>query len=293
MTKPAGGEQPYDYKNIDPSKVNNIGAAKSTIDNAAGAGFRVQPESYGESVAVIDFGPLYLAGVLEGIGTKNMVAELVDDRLGTSHAAAITQCNAGTMVNDLSTCGAEPRLYWDFQAAGDDQHFADETRSAEYTVGKKAVCDQLGITWTGGETQVLKDVIFPGRAVMAGFLLGDINPKSRRITGEDIQAGDAVTVIESSGAHANGYSLLRQLAEMLPQKYDTELPDGTPFGEALLAPTYLYSKLVKTLLDRQVEVHRIENITGHGWAKLMRAAQPYTYEIDQLPPALPLFEFIQ
>lgn len=284
--------QPYDYGKIDPSKVSAQVAAASTAANILKYGYRVLPESYGESVAVIDIGPFFLAGVLEGIGTKNRVADIVDQNLDESHYGAIVQCDMATRVNDFITCGGRPLWYLDFIAAGEDNWFENKKKMAAYNLGTKAVCDSLSIAWVGGESQVLKDVIMPGRAVLAGALIGEINPKSRRVTGENVEAGDVIVMVEASGIHANGLSGLHMLAQKLPEKYATSVPGGTTFGEELLTPTHLYSNLVQSMLDEEVDVHRMENITGHGWRKLARVKQPYTYRIDTLPPSMPLYEFI-
>lgn len=286
--------QPYDYEIMDPFKLAAQEAALTTTGNSAGHGYPVVPESYGESVSIIDMGPFYLAAVLEGIGTKNVVADIVDENSEEeSHYGAIAQCDMATRFNDLTTSGARPFGYLGFIATGEDKWFENRKRAKALTLGYAAVCNEFGVTWLGGESQALVDVVMPGRSVLAGALLGDITPKSRYITGEDLQAGDAMTMIGSSGIHANGLSGMRRLAEKLPDKYNTRLSDGTSFGEALLRPTYIYSNLVQRLLDKTVEIHRIEHITGHGWRKIMRSGKQYTYRIDQVPELSALYKFIQ
>ncbi|HUD10165.1 MAG TPA: AIR synthase-related protein [Candidatus Saccharimonadales bacterium] len=124
-------------------------------------------------------------------------------------------------------------------------------------------------------------------------MLGSISPKENYVAGNTLEDGDAVVLIESSGIHANGLSSARKLSESLPDGYQTELPDGTIFGETLLKPTNLYVGLVQGLLDRGVPLKRLENITGHGWRKLMRAREEFTYRMHELPPAMPLFDFLK
>jgi phosphoribosylformylglycinamidine cyclo-ligase len=83
------------------------------------------------------------------------------------------------------------------------------------------------------------------------------------------------------------------LPETTPDGYLTKLSDGRSYGEALLDPTSIYVGLVEDCLDVGVDIHYAVNITGHGWRKLMRALQPFTYMIDTLPTQLPIFDFIQ
>ena len=108
-----------------------------------------------------------------------------------------------------------------------------------------------------------------------------------------MQAGDSIVLIESSGIHANGLTLARSIAEKLPDGYLTTLPDGRTYGEALLDPTHIYVGLVEDCLEADVNIHYAVNVTGHGWRKLMRAPQPLTYVIEELPTQLPIFDFIQ
>ena len=122
--------------------------------------------------------------------------------------------------------------------------------------------------------------------------MGIIEPKSRLIRG-NIQHGDAIILIESSGIHANGLTLARAIAEKLPDDYLTRLPNGRTYGETLLDPTLIYVPLIEDCLNRGIEIHYAVNITGHGWRKLMRATQPFAYVIEHLPKQQLIFDFIQ
>jgi phosphoribosylformylglycinamidine cyclo-ligase len=107
-----------------------------------------------------------------------------------------------------------------------------------------------------------------------------------------LQAGDAIILIESSGVHANGISLIREIASNLPGGYATKMADGASFGEAALMPTHLYAKLVRSLQSAGIDVHYLSNITGHGWRKLMRATEEFSYVIREVPPVSQIFDFI-
>jgi phosphoribosylformylglycinamidine cyclo-ligase len=100
-------------------------------------------------------------------------------------------------------------------------------------------------------------------------------------------------LLASSGIHANGLSLARKLVERLPQGYLTPLGDGTTYGEALLAPTVLYSPVTEALYRAGITPHYCANITGHGWRKLLRHPAQLTYRVQAVPPVTPVLRFIQ
>jgi phosphoribosylformylglycinamidine cyclo-ligase len=100
-------------------------------------------------------------------------------------------------------------------------------------------------------------------------------------------------LLASSGIHANGLSLARKLVERLPQGYLTEVEPGLSYGEALLAPTVLYSPVTEALAKAGVEMRYCANITGHGWRKLLRHPSEMTYRIHSVPPVTPVLKFIQ
>jgi phosphoribosylformylglycinamidine cyclo-ligase len=151
--------------------------------------------------------------------------------------------------------------------------------------------DALG---AGGETPVLRGLIEKEASLLSGSATGFISSVDRLINPANIQDGDAIILFESSGPHANGYTMLWDvLAPRLPDGYMTKIPnDGRTFGEAILAPTIIYSQAMRAILDAGVSIHYAVNITGHGWCKLMRAVQPFTYVIDTLPRQQPLFDLI-
>jgi phosphoribosylformylglycinamidine cyclo-ligase len=114
--------------------------------------------------------------------------------------------------------------------------------------------------------------------------------------GERLAPGDAIVLLESSGIHANGLSLARKLAEQLPEGYLTDIGNGSTgerYGEALLAPTLLYSPVTEALARAGLSVHYSANITGHGWRKLLRHPGQFTYRIHTVPPVTPVLKFMQ
>jgi phosphoribosylformylglycinamidine cyclo-ligase len=152
------------------------------------------------------------------------------------------------------------------------------------------------VAWGGGETPALAGIVEAGRVDLAASCTGWVNPKPRLTLGERLGPGDAIVLLEASGIHANGLSLARKLAETLPDGYLTEIAPGThpglSFGEALLAPTPLYSPVTEALWQAGVPVHYASNITGHGWRKLLRHPTPLGYRVHTLPPVPPVLAFM-
>lgn len=228
----------------------------------------------------------------EGLGTKNLVADAMYALTGKSYYDQIAQCAVAMIVNDMVTLGALPLSVAMHLAVGTSDWFNDENRSSDLIAGWRSACNMARCVWGCGETPTLKGVVIPEAVVLSGSALGIIAPKERLIAGP-IQHGDAIVIIESSGIHANGLTLARKIAEKLPDGYLTKLSDSRSYGETLLDPTHIYVGLVEDCLDAGVNIHYAVNVTGHGWRKLMRATQPFTYVIETLPTQLPIFDFIQ
>ena len=169
----------------------------------------------------------------------------------------------------------------------------DAQRSAALVAGWKQACDTCGVAWGGGETPALAGIVEAGRIDLAASCTGLINPKTRLSVGDRLGAGDAIVLLASSGIHANGLSLARKLVERLPQGYLTPLTTGATYGDALLAPTTLYSPVTEALHRANIAPHYCANITGHGWRKLLRHGASLTYRIDALPPVPPVLAFMQ
>lgn len=147
--------------------------------------------------------------------------------------------------------------------------------------------------WGGGETPTLKGIVDPETVVLSGSAVGIVKPKDRLIHEGNIQDGDEIILIGSSGIHANGLTMAREIATKLTQGYLSPMSDERLYGEALLDPTLIYVPLIEECLNEGVSIHYAVNITGHGWRKLMRATQPFAYLIDHLPVPHPVFSFMQ
>jgi len=282
-----------DYDKIDPLKVAAQRAAASTASQLAQHGFSEVQGSRGESAYVVDVGPFYLASIVECLGSKALVADEMARLTGKSHYAAIAQDTIAMAVNDLITVGATPLVVQAYWAAGGSDWFGDVERSLALVEGWKRACEVCGVAWGGGETPALAGIVEAGRIDLAASCTGIVNPKQRLSVGDALGDGDAIVMLASSGIHANGVSLARKVAERLPQGWLTAIDDqGTRYGDALLAPTTLYSPVTEALWRAGIAPHYCANITGHGWRKLLRHPKALTYRISQVPPVPKVLSFI-
>ena len=281
------------YDQLDAFKRACQQAARGTVGALAAHGYAEPASTRGESAYLVEAEDHFLAHVEEGLGTKNLVADAVQAATGRSFYREIAVDTVATIVNDLITCGALPISVAMHAAVGDSGWFADEVRTQALVDGFAEGCRRAGAVWGGGETPTLRGVVDPAAIVLAGSAVGKIAPKWRRITG-DVQEGDAILFLASSGVQTNGLSLCRQLAGRLPQGYATPIGHGDPrtFGEALLAPSVIYVAFVRECQRRGLKLNYVAHVTGHGWRKLMRLDEPFVYEISHPRPAPALFEFM-
>lgn len=293
-------ESGVSYEEMDPWKRMAQIAARET-DRALErfVGYRVVEWSRGESVFLIEAPFGYLGFLVEGLGTKSLVADLyrtaldVEAQTSKTFYDQVAQCNVAMALNDLITLGVSPLVYGQYAAVGDSAWFADEARARDTIEGTKNACIKGRAVWGGGETPTLKGIIYPETIDLAGATFGVITPKHRVINPENIRDGDVIVLVKSSGIHANGLSMARKIADKLPQGYLTRLADSRTFGESLLDPTHIYVGFIEGCLNWGLAVHYTVNVTGHGWRKLMRAREPFTYVIDTIPQPQPVFDFMQ
>jgi phosphoribosylformylglycinamidine cyclo-ligase len=281
------------YDKIDPLKVAAQRAAAATAVQLGQHGFGEVAASRGESAYVVDVGPFYLASIVECLGSKALVADEVARLTGRQTYDAIAQDTIAMAVNDLITVGATPLVVQAYWAAGGSDWFADDARARALVAGWQRACEICGVAWGGGETPALAGIVEDGRIDLAASCTGIVNPKQRLSLGAALGAGDAIVLLASSGIHANGVSLARKLTERLPQGWLTPVDErGTRYGDALLAPTTLYSPVTEALWRAGVVPHYAANITGHGWRKLLRHPGAFTYRIGELPPVPAVLSFI-
>ena len=285
------------YDLIDPLKVSAQRAAAATAGHLAAHGFAEVKASRGESAYVVDVGPFYIASIVECLGSKALVADEMAILTGRSWYEGIAQDTIAMAVNDLITVGATPLVVQAYWAAGGSDWFSDAARAHALVTGWKKACDTCRVAWGGGETPALAGIVEAGRIDLAASCTGLINPKQRLSVGDRLAAGDVIVLLDSSGIHANGLSLARKLLERLPGGWLTEIDPvkhpGLGYGEALLAPTVLYSPVTEALWAAGIVPHYCANITGHGWRKLLRHPGAFTYRLHTVPPVPPVLQFIQ
>lgn len=281
------------YDAMDPLKRLAQLKGKETSKNLKSFAMREVEASRGESAYVWEERDAYRALVIEGLGTKNRVADETRKITGKTYYDAIAQDTVAMIVNDLIVVGAAPQVVNAYFAVGSSDWFSDEKRAKDLVTGWASACTIAGAVWGGGETPTLKGIVEPDTIDLAGSAVGIIQPKKRLLLGEKLTPGDAILLVESSGIHANGLTLARAVADKLPKGYATKLSDGSMYGDALLQPTHIYAKFVDSLFDEGVSLHYLVNITGHGWRKLMRANRDFTYVIEKIPKPQPVFAFIQ
>jgi len=279
------------YDRLDAFKRACQTAAATTTQALAAHGYAEPASTRGESAYLIEGADHYLAHVEEGLGTKNLVADAMQLLTGKCYYDAIAIDTVATIVNDLITCGALPVSVAMHAGVGDSEWFADATRASKLAEGFAEGCRRAGAVWGGGETPTLKGVIEPHAIVLAGSAVGIISPKHNRIVG-NVQDGDAIIFLASSGVQTNGLTLCRKLAEQAPGGYLAKLSDGRSYGEALLDASVIYVDFVRACLQQQIPLHYVAHVTGHGWRKLMRLDANFVYRIDVVRAPLPVFDFI-
>lgn len=281
----------YDTK--DPIKKLAQTAAVQTGKNLNKHDFEEVQDSRGESAYVWKQGDVYMAAVIEGLGTKNLVADQMREITGKTYYDIIGHDTVATIINDLTTVGATPLVLHAYWAIQNNDWLADETRMRDLIIGWKTACDLAGASWGGGETPTLKGVIEENTVALGGSAVGIIKNEKHLLNDTKIKAGDRIVFLKSNGINANGLSLARAIAKKLPDGYTTKLDNGMTYGEALLTKTNIYTKLIQRLQAAEIELHYITNITGHGLRKIMRARQDFSYVVEKLFAPQELFLFMQ
>ncbi len=198
--------------------------------------------------------PVLLSGT-DGVGTKIKLAFLLDkhDTIGID---AVAMC-----VNDIACSGGEPLFFLDYIACGKNY----PEKIATIVSGVAEGCKQSGAALVGGETAEHPGLMPEDDYDLAGFAVGVVDRKDL-ITGENIQAGDKLIGIASSGVHSNGFSLVRKVFDMTKESLDTYYDElGTTLGEALIAPTRIYVKALKNVKDAGITIKGCSHITGGGF----------------------------
>ncbi len=198
--------------------------------------------------------PVLLSGT-DGCGTKVKLAFIMDkhDTIGID---AVAMC-----VNDIACAGGEPLFFLDYIACGKNY----PEKIAAIVSGVAEGCVQSEAALIGGETAEHPGLMPEDEYDLAGFAVGVVEKKDL-ITGEDIKAGDVLIGIASSGVHSNGFSLVRKVFDMTKESLDTYYDElGRTLGEALIEPTRIYVKALKSVKAAGVKIKGCSHITGGGF----------------------------
>ena len=198
--------------------------------------------------------PVLLSGT-DGCGTKVKLAFILDkhDTIGID---AVAMC-----VNDVACAGGEPLFFLDYIACGKNY----PEKIASIVSGVAEGCKQSGCALIGGETAEHPGLMEEDEYDLAGFAVGVVDEKDI-ITGKEIQAGDVLVGMASSGVHSNGFSLVRKVFSMDKETLDTYYDElGTTLGEALLAPTRIYVKALRAVREAGIRIKGCSHITGGGF----------------------------
>jgi phosphoribosylformylglycinamidine cyclo-ligase len=286
------GKLGIDYDVLDASKRDAIGYAQSTSHLLALHGGRAVEASRGASAFVLELGGQQLAFVVEGLGTKSIISRHWMEVSGEDRFADVGIDAVGAIVNDVCSVGALPVVINAYFATGRSDWHADSTALQSLLQGWHRACELSEAAWGGGESPALPGLVSPDDIELAGSAIGLIPPEWGPILGEELRAGDAIVLVESSGLHANGASLARSVAAGLPEGLLTAMASGRRFGDALLDPSVIYVPLVAELRKRGIRPSYLSHITGHGMRKLMRAPADWTYVVDDVPEVPEALSFL-
>lgn len=226
--------------------------------------------------------PVLVSGT-DGVGTKLKLA------FQFNRHDTVGQDLVAMSVNDILVQGAEPLFFLDYFACGK----LDVATAATVIEGIAKGCELAGCALIGGETAEMPDMYPAGEYDLAGFAVGVVE-KSQIIDGRSIAPGDIVLGLASSGAHSNGYSLIRRILARVNPDLSADF-HGQSFAEALLAPTRIYVKPLLALI-KQVTVKGLAHITGGGLTGNIPRILPenVTAMIERSAwPLPPLFQWLQ
>lgn len=292
-----------DYTVMEPFKMAMIEAGKKTLNFPNKRGVFINEDVTHAHGAVFEYRgnqQHIWCKTQEDLGNKNWIAEWMYENSGTgkTYYDQIAIDTALMTVNDVLAQGALPVVFTDQIEASGSDWYGDAKRVNDLAAGFYKICEEVGMALPAGESASLKYVVNPlppvkTIATLSGCTTGIIAPKSRLITGRNLQKGDHILGVTSSGLHSNGVSLVIKKAMELPDKFLTKLPNGNTLGEEALIPTRSYVGLIEALLEASVEIHALLPGTGDGVGKIAFDKRPLTYRIHSWVAVPQLFQFFR
>jgi phosphoribosylformylglycinamidine cyclo-ligase len=291
------------YSALDQAKNAFIEASKRTMSYATKFGF-VPDSRLGASANVfsLDLKPFLKCGA------ENLFITLIPEGLGTADDARPPDLSDGelkifwhniglktisALTNDAASAGMQTVLMSLYLPSSTPETVFNKSFLDGFLDGFVKGCETVGCVWISGETPQLKEKIYPDKLDIAGALFGLVPAGKKPIDGTALSAGDKIVFVASSGPHENGFTTLRKLAHDLPKGYRTKLPDNQEYWQAINSPSVLYTPLIQKILQTDIKVTSVENITGHGWQKLMRSRKHLRYVIEDTLPVPAIFSFVE
>lgn len=298
------GIETVDYTTLDAAKAKFIAASQRTLSFAGAWGSIVNTQlGASANVLSLDLSPWIAAGA------KNLSLSLVPEGLGTADDARPSDLSSAELTefwfeigiktvavitNDAASAGLQTvaiGLY--LPSARPEVVFSPEFLSG-FLDGFVAGCKTVGCVYISGETPQLKGKMLPEALDIAGACVALALPDRPALQTTGVSSGNSIVLVESSGPHENGFTTLRAIAETVSGGYRAKVDDaGTPFWRAINKGSKLYTPLIQEILKRGISPTNLENITGHGWQKIMRSSAALRYEITDPLPLPPLFKFIE
>ena len=243
---------------------------------------------FGHYAGLIDIGNEIVALHTDGVGTKLLVAQLMEkyDTIGIDCIAM--------NVNDVICVGAKPLGYLSYIGL----QKTNELLLREITKGLVKGAKMANVAIVGGETAIMPEII-SGKTKdfnfdLAGMIFGIISNKNKIVLGDKIESDDVILGINSSGLHSNGYTLARKV--LLEKYWITDTPEflDVSLGKELLKPTLIYSKQIADLLEELEinSIHGLSHITGGGFTKLPRLNSNVDYILENMPKVEGVFKQI-
>jgi phosphoribosylformylglycinamidine cyclo-ligase len=241
---------------------------------------------FGHYAGLIDIGSCILALHCDGVGTKLLVAQAMND-----FSTVGIDCVAMN-VNDLICVGSTPFAFVDYIATARPDPDALGTIADSLVKG----AEEAGVAIIGGETAVVPGMLSNGlnknTIELSGTAMGYVKNRSELVLGNRITKGDIILGVESSGLHSNGFTLVRRILSRFDLHRNIANLENS-LGHELLTPTRIYVRPMVDLVKSGVEVHGIAHITGGSFTKLRRINDSVNYRLDNMPEPPEIFKLVQ
>ena len=237
--KDSGVDKEEGYRTVEKIKDRVKSTYSANVMNEIG--------SFGALYKLGDYKKPVLVSGTDGVGTKLKIA-FETGKYDTVGIDCVAMC-----VNDILCHGAKPLFFLDYLACGK----LDSDVSSEIIKGVADGCLQAGASLIGGETAEMPGFYTVGEYDIAGFAVGAVE-EEEIVNGSNIEEGNAIIAISSSGPHSNGFSLIRKLFADLNEVYENK-----KIWEHLLTPTKIYVKSIQKLME-SVKINGMAHITGGG-----------------------------